>query len=137
MRSALFPPSLLLLVAACSKAPPARSPLREQLAAADTPSIEAAARTCLRDGGWKVDDVGTIAAGGANVITAAKTKELVDVYVYPGDQYPRVTGGPDDDAFWVCLGRMLHSQAPDQGDKTDKADKPPTDDKPAPAPAHS
>lgn len=124
----LLPLPLVLLAAACSKAPPARSPLREQLAAADTPTIEQAARTCLADEAWKVDPVGS-SSNGANVVIASKDGEETDVYVYPSDQFPRVTGGPDGDAFWICLGRLLPGVARKADtDKADEADRPPAGD---------
>lgn len=108
----LLPLPLVLLAAACSKAPPARSPLREQLAAADTPTIEQVARTCLADEGWKVDPVGS-SSNGSNVVIASKSGEgETDVYVNPSDQFPRVTGGPQDDAFWICMGRLLPGVGP-------------------------
>jgi hypothetical protein len=96
-----------LLVAACAYAPPSRSPLREQLAAADNPTIEQAARSCLAEAGWKVDPLGGL-SGGATVVTAYKAKDQTDVYIYPPDTKPRVTGGPDySDGFWPCLGTKL------------------------------
>jgi hypothetical protein len=123
--SLLLPFAALAVLPACAKSPPARSPLREQLAAADTSSVEEAARKCLADGGWKVDEVGSVSAG-ANVVTAYKAKDQTDVYVYPRDQVPRVTGGPaDDDTFWPCLEHALGPVAggSDKADGADKADE--------------
>jgi len=97
----------VVLAAACSTAPAARSPLREQLAGADTPAVEQAARACLQKSGWKVDPIAGL-SGGANVVTAFKAKEQTDVYIYPPQTKPRITGGPDyGDKFWTCLGREL------------------------------
>ena len=56
-------------------------PLREALAKADRTDVESAVRACLTEGGWKVDDVGSYAAG-ANVVTAYKAKDQTDVYIY-------------------------------------------------------
>ncbi len=109
LRSAL--PGLLGLglvaLASCAIAPAARSPLQEELAKSDNPTIEQAARACLNKAGWKVDPIGGV-SGGANVVTAYKAKEQTDVYIYPPPTKPRITGGPDyEDAFWGCLGREL------------------------------
>jgi hypothetical protein len=101
-RSAL----LLSVVASCiSTSPAMKSPLREQLAAADTSKVEAAARTCLAKEKWKVDPIGGLSASGWNVINARKGKVETQVYVQGPGARPRVTGGPDyDDLFWTCLG---------------------------------
>jgi hypothetical protein len=132
LTASLLPLASLAAVAACSKAPPARSPLREQLAAAETSNIEQVTRKCLTDEGWKVDDVGSISAG-ANVVHAFKAKDQTDVYIYPHDQAPRVTGGPDDgDVFWKCLGNALGpASGGDKADKGDKSEPKGDDDKPA------
>jgi hypothetical protein len=54
-----------------------------------------------------VDPLGGV-SGGANVVTAFKSKTQTDVYIYPPPTKPRITGGPDyEDAFWGCLGREL------------------------------
>jgi hypothetical protein len=130
------------VLAACpgSSAPAARSPLREQLAASDNPTVEQAARTCLEKTGWKVDPIGGV-SGGANVVTAYKAKEQTDVYIYPPKTTPRITGGPDfNDKFWTCLGGQLGSSSGAGGgedkaggdDKSDKAGE----DKPKADPAH-
>jgi hypothetical protein len=95
------------LAAACATTPALRSPLREQLASADTPTVEQATRACLKNAGWKVDPVGGL-SGGANVVTAFKAKDQTDVYIYPEKTSPRITGGPDyKDGFWMCLGHEL------------------------------
>lgn len=127
-RVALFIPVIFLASAACSKAPAAKSPLREKLATADTPTIEDAARGCFTDGGWKVDPVGSVSAGD-NVITAYREKDTAptELYIHQPDQMPRLTGGPDDgDKFWMCLAKALGAPG-DTGDKKD--DKAKDDDK--------
>ncbi len=132
----LFIPVIILAAAACSKAPAAKSPLREALTKADTPTIEDAARGCLTDGGWKVDPVGSVSAGD-NVITAYREKDTAptELYIHQHDQTPRLTGGPDDgDKFWACLAKALGAPG-DTGDtkddkaKDDKGDKGGKDDK--------
>jgi len=60
----------LACVTSCATAPAARSPLREQLAAADTPSLRDAANDCLAKAGWKVDPFPGL-SGGADVVRAA------------------------------------------------------------------
>jgi len=100
-------PFLLLLLASCATAPAAGGPLGDALAAADNPRIEEAARACLTQSGWKVDPLGGL-SGGATVVTAYKAKDQTDVYIYPRETRPRITGGPDySDAFWRCLGQEL------------------------------
>jgi hypothetical protein len=139
-RSLLILPAIALV--ACSNAPAARSPLREQLAASDNPAVEQATRACLTKTGWKVDPIAGL-SGGADVVTAYKAKGQTDVYIYPPKTNPRITGGPDySDAFWGCLGRELggapgagagddkaapadsSSGGADKGDKGDKGPKP-------------
>jgi len=97
----------LVLLASCATAPATRSPLHEQLAAADTPSLRQAAETCLAKTGWKVDPLIGL-SGGADVVRASKAGTGTDVYLYAADVSPRITGGPDDrDLFWACLGTEL------------------------------
>ena len=99
---------MLLVLASCATSPATHSPLRDQLAAADTSKIEEAARACLAKSGWKVDPVGGLSASGWNVINASKAKVATEVFVQEPGALPRVTGGPDyDDVFWTCLGREL------------------------------
>ncbi len=119
---------LALLASACVKSPAMKSPLRERLAAADTPAVEDATRECLTDEGWTVDPVGSV-SGGSNVVSAKdKDKNITQVYVNQPDQTPRVTGGPDDEKFWKCLASKLGGGgADDKG--ADKADKPDKGDK--------
>jgi hypothetical protein len=122
-----------LLVVACATAPSAQSPLREALANADSSDVDAAVRSCLTEGGWKVDDVGSVSSG-SNVVTAYKAKDQTDVYVHPADQKPRITGGPDSGSpFWKCLGAAL-GKGPAAGDKSDdhSKDHEKGTDKPAP-----
>jgi hypothetical protein len=97
---------LLLVLASCATVPATRSPLREQLAAADAAQLEQASRTCLTKTGWKVDPLGGF-RGGAEVVTAYKEKTRSDLYIFSPDMKPRVTGGPDDERFWSCLGPEL------------------------------
>jgi hypothetical protein len=128
MNRALFIPVIFLAAAACSKAPAAKSPLREVLAKADTPTIEDAARGCFTDAGWKVDPVGSVSAGD-NVITAYREKDTAptELYIHHPDQTPRLTGGPDDnDKFWTCIATALGAPS-DTADK--KGDKAKGDDK--------
>ena len=100
-------PLALVALGSCSLQPPAlQSPLRDELAAADSASIESATRDCLAHAGWKVDPIGGV-AGGANLVTGYKAKQQTTVYVYPPPTSPRITGGPDEDAFWDCLGGAL------------------------------
>lgn len=99
--------------AACASSPAMRNPLRDRLAAADTPTVEDAVRGCLTDLDFKVDPVGSL-SGGSNVVSAkSKDKEPVQVYVHPPDQKPRVTGGPDDEKFWKCLASKLGTSGGD------------------------
>jgi hypothetical protein len=103
---------LLLVLVSCATAPATRSPLREQLSAADTAQLEQASRTCLTKTGWKVDPLGGV-MGGAEVVTAYKNKTRTDLYIYSPDMKPRVTGGPpDDEPFWSCLGPELGPAKP-------------------------
>jgi hypothetical protein len=89
--------------------PAVHSPLREQLARADTPTVEGAIRACLDKGGWKVDPVGSV-SGGANVVSAKNSEQIVQVYIQAPEMHPRITGGPDyGDPFWKCLGGQLAS----------------------------
>jgi len=123
MRWPLLP---VMLVAACATAPAMRSPLRERLATTGTSDVEAAARACLAKEGWRVDSVGSY-SGGAMVVSAAKAKDQTAVYIYPPEQKPRITGGPDEgDPFWKCLGGELGPA--DKGADADKGS-----DKAAPA----
>jgi hypothetical protein len=115
-----IPVSVLLVLGACSTAPSAKSPLKERLAASGNAEVEVSVRTCLKEGGWKVDDVGSY-HGGANVVTAYKAKDQTDVYIYPPEQHPRITGGPDDGSpFWKCVARELGG-ASDKDKDSDKA----------------
>jgi hypothetical protein len=127
-----------VLAAACATTPALRSPLREQLAKSDTPTVEQAARACLKNAGWKVDPIAGL-SGGANVVTAYKAKDQTDVYIYPQETSPRITGGPDyADGFWLCLGHELGNASAgggggtesDKGPSIDPADKPPADKPP-------
>jgi hypothetical protein len=120
MRSPCVP--LLLVLGACATAPAAKSPLRERLQASGTAEVETSVRSCLKEGGWKVDDVGSY-SGGANVVTAYKAKDQTDVYIYPPEQHPRITGGPDEgNPFWKCVSREL-AGATDKDKDKDKDDK--------------
>jgi hypothetical protein len=90
------------------KSPALSSPLRDQLAKADTPTIEDASKACLRQGGWTPDDVGGESEGASVVSAKNAAKARVTVYVQPPGTNPRVTGDPAyDDPFWACLGREL------------------------------
>ncbi len=119
-------PALLLAAASasCATSPAMRSPLKERLAASDTPAVEEATRACLTDEGWKVDPIGSI-SGGSNVVSAKmKDKEPTQVYVHAPDQSPRVTGGPDDKVFWKCLAEKLGGEGGgDQAGDGGKDDK--------------
>jgi hypothetical protein len=144
LRPALAIASVVVLAAgaaACASSPAMRSPLRERLAAADTPTVEDATRDCLNSLGWTADPIGSV-SGGSNVVSAKnKDKEQTQVFVHQADQKPRVTGGPDDDKFWKCLAQKLGGGGgasdesgdggtdkgdKDKGDKKD-GDKPPQD----------
>lgn len=121
----LLIPVIFVAAAACSKAPAAKSPLREALTKADTPAIEDAARGCFTDGGWKVDPVGSVSAGD-NVITAYREKDTAptELYIHQPDQTPRLTGGPEDgDKFWTCLAKALGADVGDKKDDKAKDDK--------------
>jgi hypothetical protein len=121
----------LALAGACATTPALRSPLREQLASADTPTVEQATRACLKNAGWKVDPVGGL-SGGANVVTAFKAKDQTDVYIYPEKTSPRITGGPDyADGFWLCLGHELGSGGAGGSGGGDSEKTPPSDSKKA------
>jgi hypothetical protein len=102
---------LVLLLASCaslSASPATHSPLREQLAVADTPTVEDAVRSCLASGGWKVDPVGGL-SGGANVVSAKNAQnDQTQVFIQSPEMHPRVTGGPDyNDPFWKCFSQQL------------------------------
>jgi hypothetical protein len=102
----------LVLLASCATAPATRSPLREQLAATDAPSLRDATGACLTKTGWKVDPFPGL-SGGADVVRASKAGVATDVYLYSSDVNPRITGGPDDrDPFWACLGTELKPVKP-------------------------
>jgi hypothetical protein len=100
---------LLAFAASCiSTSPAMKSPLKEQLAAADTSKVETAARSCLAKEKWKVDPIGGLSASGWNIVNARKGKEETQVYIQGPGARPRVSGGPDyDDVFWTCLGTEL------------------------------
>jgi hypothetical protein len=128
----VFVAAVALAAAACATSPAMRSPLRERLATADTPTVEDATRECLNSLGWTADPIGSV-SGGSNVVSAKnKDREQVQVFVHQSDQKPRVTGGPDDPKFWKCLAdRLGGAAAPSDdsgdggtggGDKTDKKD---------------
>ena len=109
-----------LMVAACATSPAAKSPLKERLGAAGTSDVESSVRSCLKEGGWKVDDVGSY-SGGANVVTAYKAKDQTDVYIYGQETHPRITGGPDDgNPFWKCVARELAGASDKDKDSADK-----------------
>ncbi len=114
--TAIVSVTLALAAAACATAPAMRSPLRERLASADTPTVEDATRACLTDLGWTADPIGSV-SGGSNVVSAHnKDREQTQVFVHQADQKPRVTGGPDDDKFWKCLAQKLGGGSDDSGD---------------------
>lgn len=119
-------------LAACSlfaTSPAVHSPLKERLLAADTPTVEDAARACFKRGGWKVDPVGGMVEG-ANVVTASNAKERTDLYIQAPEVKPRVTGGPDyGDPFWNCLGKELAGGHPASSDTVSDDEKPPPEDK--------
>jgi hypothetical protein len=56
------------------------------------------------------------------VSARSKAKEPVQVFIHPPDQKPRITGGPDDDAFWSCLADKLGGAAPAASDAADGGD---------------
>jgi hypothetical protein len=99
------------IVAACAlvaKSPALSDPLHAELAKADTPQIEDAAKACLTRQGWTPDDVSGDAEGATVVSAKNAAKNRVSVYVQPPGQTPRVTGDPAyDDPFWSCLGHEL------------------------------
>jgi hypothetical protein len=113
---------LALAVAACATAPAMRSPLRERLETADTPTVEDATRACLTDLGWTADPIGSV-SGGSNVVSAHnKDREQTQVFVHQADQKPRVTGGPDNERFWKCLAKTLGGGAGGGGGSDDTGD---------------
>jgi hypothetical protein len=94
-------------LASCATSPATRSPLREQLAHADSSQVEEATRACLTAEGWKVDPISELVSGMRRV-NASKTNDRTEVYLNQPDVKPRITGGPDwDDLFWKCLGPEL------------------------------
>jgi hypothetical protein len=121
-------PILLVAAASCATAPASRSPLRERLEASGNAEVEAAVKSCLKNEGWKVDDVGGYSAG-ANVVTAYKAKDHTDVYIFPPDQKPRISGGPDgNNPFWKCVANELGgggAKNADQDKSADHEDTPP------------
>jgi hypothetical protein len=115
------PLSLVLVLAASlapacalfAKSPALASPLHEQLAKADTPRIEDAAKACLTKAGWTPDDVNGDSEGATVVSAKNAAKTRVSVYIQPPGASPRVTGDPAyDDPFWSCLGHELGSAKP-------------------------
>jgi hypothetical protein len=78
----LFALSLLVAGAlgGCVDQPAARSPLREELATPDTPTLERAAITCLEQTGWTVPSVGTD-PDGTRVVRALWESEFAGVGV--------------------------------------------------------
>jgi hypothetical protein len=105
--------SMLTACALLSRSPALSSPLHEELAKADTPTIEDAAKACLRGEGWTPDDVGGEAEGASVVSARNAAKQRVSVYVQPPGSSPRVTGDPAyDDPFWSCLGHELGGGKP-------------------------
>jgi hypothetical protein len=110
MRSTLiFPLAVCASVfASCANSPAARSPLRDKLAAADTPDVISATRDCLSKNGWNVDPVGSVSSTGADVVAATKDKDHTNVAIHSKDVVPRITDGPDgSDPFWKCLATSL------------------------------
>jgi hypothetical protein len=109
---ALLAPATLAC-ALVAKSPALQSPLRDQLAKAETTGIEQAAKTCLNQAGWKPDDVDEYREGATVVSAKNQAKDRVNVYIQAPEVKPRVTGGPEyDDPFWKCLGRELASPTP-------------------------
>lgn len=116
MRSHLSFVVAVSLTSACSlvaKSPALSDPLHQQLAKADTSTIDEAARTCLTQEGWTPDDVAADAEGATVVSAKNAAKSHVSVYIQPTGMSPRVTGDPAyDDPFWQCLERALaHAKA--------------------------
>ena len=105
----LLPFALSIVVAACATgSPAARSPLRDKLAQADASAIIDASKDCLSKNGWKVDQVGSVSSTGADVVSATRDKEQVNVSIHGKDYKPRITDGPDaSDPFWKCLATAL------------------------------
>ncbi len=103
-----FAPLAVLALVSCATSPAIRSPLREQLAVADTPRLEEATRTCLEQAGWKVDPIADYVQGSRRV-SGVKNKTMTEVYINPPDFKPRITGGPDydKDSYWSCLSTEL------------------------------
>jgi hypothetical protein len=105
----ILPLALSIVVAACATgSPAARAPLRDKLAQADASAIIDASKDCLSKNGWKVDPVGSVSSTGADVVSATKEKEQVNVSIHGKDYKPRITDGPDNgDPFWKCLATAL------------------------------
>ncbi len=102
--------AILPACALVAKSPALTSPLHEQLAKADTSSIQDAAKACLTREGYTPDDVAGDAEGASVVSAKNAAKTHVSVYIQPPGQTPRVTGDPAyDDPFWTCLGREVSS----------------------------
>ncbi len=121
MRHNLSPVLVLLVLAAslapaCSlfaKSPALASPLHEELAKAETPRIQDAAKACLTKAGWTPDDVNGDSDGATVVSAKNAAKTRVSVYIQPPGANPRVTGDPAyDDPFWSCLGHELANAKP-------------------------
>lgn len=115
------PISLVLVLAASlapacalfAKSPALASPLHEELAKADTPRIEDAAKACLIKAGWTPDDVNGDSEGATVVSAKNAAKTRVSVYIQPPGASPRVTGNPAyDNPFWSCLGHELGGAKP-------------------------
>jgi hypothetical protein len=108
----------VVLVPGCASAPASRTPLSEQLAVVDASRLEQATRTCLEQGGWKVDPLPRL-VGGARRFSAVKGKGETYIYLYDREMKPRITGGPDyDDPFWTCLGKELGSSKAEPASST-------------------
>jgi len=105
-------PLLPVLLCFCAASPATRNPLRDQMASIDSGQLEDAIRACLEKTGWKVDPVPGL-MGGARKVGASRRSGATDIYIYPPDMSPRITGGPDyDSPFWSCLGSELGGAKP-------------------------
>jgi hypothetical protein len=107
---------LVLAPLACAlvaRSPALQSPLKDQLAKAETTGIEQAAKTCLTKAGWKPDDVDEYREGATVVSAKNQAKDRISLYIQAPEVKPRVTGGPEyEDPFWNCLGKELASPTP-------------------------
>ena len=130
-------PIVVVALSGCAFGPAAaRSPLREQLEAPDTPQVEHATVTCLEQNGWTVDPAITAPDGtrvigaswgslfaGTGVAVNSKGQvgpsyrvdlegERTHLTIYPRGVTPRIVDAMHDHRlgeFWSCMTHALNA----------------------------